>query len=146
MNVTVVFATLTGKTRLAAQVLATSFPHARAVRVDDLRAADVANADLVLVGTPTWNTGALPEAWTRALDEGATEVLEGHTLGFFGLGDSIAFPDTFGAAVAQLHDRLVSVIQKTVGPQLVIDYDNFPEAAADQLRQWAEHIRKDLLN
>merc|ERR550532_2897758 len=67
--------------------------------IGEIEAADLADYDGLIVGCPTWNTGAdeyrSGTAWDDVLDEIKELDLSGKTVAIFGCGDSQGYGDNF---------------------------------------------------
>merc|ERR1712060_267855 len=90
-----------------------------AVLVDDLEAADLEGYDGLIVGCPTWNTGAdeyrSGTAWDDLLDEIKGLSLSGKPVAVFGCGDSQAYGDNFCDGIEELHGVFADAGAKMVG-------------------------------
>ncbi len=71
--------------------------------------AELASADLIVVGSSTWNIGQLPSDWDMRLDELGTLDLRGKFLALFGTGDRRGYPDTYLDAL----DTIVRALEPT---------------------------------
>eukprot|EP00591_Stephanopyxis_turris_P010132 CAMPEP_0195511978 /NCGR_PEP_ID=MMETSP0794_2-20130614/4112_1 /TAXON_ID=515487 /ORGANISM="Stephanopyxis turris, Strain CCMP 815" /LENGTH=213 /DNA_ID=CAMNT_0040639687 /DNA_START=295 /DNA_END=932 /DNA_ORIENTATION=+ len=91
--------------------------------IDTLRgevAKSFGNHDAIVVGTPTWNTGADTERSGTGWDEiyyGEMQDLniDGKKVAVFGLGDSISYGENFADASGELHDVFQSLGSKMIG-------------------------------
>jgi len=144
MRIAILYGSTTGKTEAVAQMLQLHFPNADLLRVATSRASDLAKYDAVLLGTSTWGTGALQEDWRRRLTEFPAECLKGKILAFFGLGDKIAFPETFCAALSQL-DALYAPAASQVlgGTGLTLDDDNQGLLTEGKVAGWADRLKSE---
>merc|ERR1740127_108050 len=75
--------------------------------IDDLDGAAVAGFDGLIVGSPTWHTGADTErsgtAWDEFIYGDLTSLdLKGKKVAIFGLGDSSGYADNFCDAMDEL--------------------------------------------
>jgi flavodoxin I len=83
-------------------------------------AAEFSKHDALIVGTPTWNTGAETERSGTGWDEiyyGEMQNLElrGKKVAVFGLGDSVSYSDNYADASGELHDVFESLGCKMMG-------------------------------
>lgn len=129
---------------------------------------DMPDFDLVLLGMPTWNIGQMQRDWEVIFPEYDNLDLTGIPVGLFGLGDQVAYPDTFADALAFLADkvqergaRLVGRWDPAADPEgysfsgswalvegrfvgLVLDEINQPGATPERLRRWLAQIAAEL--
>merc|ERR1712151_1217578 len=82
-------------------------------------AEDFASYDGLIVGCPTWNTGAddyrSGTAWDDLLDEIKGVDLAGKPVAVFGCGDSQAYGDNFCDGIEELHETFKAAGAKMVG-------------------------------
>ncbi|KAF8064586.1 Flavodoxin [Scenedesmus sp. PABB004] len=114
----VVYTSAGGATRRAAELIAARLGAAAAGPPIDLAAlpgglADLAGLDGLIVGAPTYNTGAARQrsgtAWDDALCcERGLAALRGKPFAVFGLGDAARFKHSFADAIGELHDVLAA--------------------------------------
>merc|ERR1719190_217648 len=92
------FATQTGNTETVAGYIAEA-AGLEAADVGDYGAEDLAEFDGLIVGCPTWNTGAdeyrSGTAWDDLIDEIKEADLSGKKVAVFGCGDSEGYGDNF---------------------------------------------------
>jgi flavodoxin I len=109
------FGTSTGNTEEAADLIAASFPPGTVegpIDIDGIQgsvAEEFAKHDALIVGTPTWNTGADTERSGTGWDEiyyGEMQdlQLQGRKVAVFGLGDSVSYSENYADASGELHD------------------------------------------
>merc|ERR1711990_743139 len=137
-----------------------------AVDIGDLDGAGVAAFDGLIIGAPTWHTGADTErsgtAWDDFIYGDLTSCdLAGKKVAIFGLGDSSGYSDNFCDAMDELascfsgqgasiigsvdaggytYDESKSVSGgKFVG--LACDEDNEPEMSEDRVNAWVDQIK-----
>ena len=83
--------------------------------------------DGLIVGAPTWQTGADTDRsgtdWDARLDDIRALNLGGKPVAIFGLGDSAAYGDNFCDAIEELHDAFVKGGAKMVGYVPSGEYD-----------------------
>lgn len=83
------------------------------LQVEDVSVAEVMKHDSLIVGSPTWNTGADTErsmtAWDQWLyDELPKLDLKGKKLAIFGVGDQMGYTFNYCDAVGELHDTFAA--------------------------------------
>jgi flavodoxin I len=114
------FGTSTGGTETVASVIASEFGNGVAAgpfEIDTLKGnlqEKFNEYDCLLVGTPTWNTGADTERSGTGWDEmyyGEMQNLkiQGKKVAVFGLGDSESYCDNYADASGELHDVFESL-------------------------------------
>jgi len=99
------YATQTGNTETAATAIAEA-SGLEATDVSDYGAEDLLGYDGLIVGTPTWNTGAdeyrSGVAWDDLIDEIKGLDFSGKTVAVFGTGDSAGYGDNFCDGIEEI--------------------------------------------
>merc|ERR1719191_305223 len=112
------FGTQSGKTEEVAGMIATE-AGLEAQSVDDVSAGDLAGFDGLIVGAPTWHTGADEQrsgtTWDDYLEEIRGLDLCGKPVAVFGTGDSSSYGDNFCDAIEELHSAFEAAGAKMVG-------------------------------
>jgi len=112
------YATQTGNTETVAGYIAEE-TGLEAADVSEYGAADLAEFDGLIVGCPTWNTGAdemrSGTAWDDLLDEIKGTDFSGKTVAVFGCGDSGSYGDNFCDGIEELHETFKAAGAKMVG-------------------------------
>merc|ERR1719362_925192 len=125
-NVGLFYATQTGNTETAANAIAEA-AGLEATAVDDYGAADLAGYDGLIIGSPTWNTGAdeyrTGVAWDDLIDDIKGLDLKGKTVAIFGCGDSSGYADNFCDGIEELHSTFKAAGATMVGSVDSSDYD-----------------------
>merc|ERR1711985_224407 len=131
-------------------------------------AADLAGYDGLIVGLPTWNTGADSErsgtAWDEYLEEIKTLDLCGKPVAVFGVGDSVGYGDNFCDAIEELHNTFQAAGAKMIGyvPDsgyefyadsksvkdgkflgLPLDGDNESDMSEDRIKTWVDQLKAE---
>merc|ERR1739847_106704 len=87
--------------------------------IDDIGAEDLTGYDGLIVGCPTWNTGAdeyrSGTAWDDVIDEVKELDLAGKPVAIFGCGDSGAYGDNFVDGIEELHETFKAAGAKLIG-------------------------------
>jgi len=160
------FGTQTGKTEeCAGKIAAASGCEAKAI--DDVSAADLAGFDGLIVGAPTWNTGADEQrsgtTWDDYLEEIKGLDLCGKPVAIFGVGDSAGYGDNFCDAIEELHSTFSSAGAKMLGYVAASDYqhsdsksvqddkflglpldeDNEYDMTDDRVKKWVDQIKSE---
>lgn len=159
------YGSATGTTARVAQQIA------RLLDVDDKDVHNVASSapsavgayDVLVLGTSTWNSGALEKDWYDFLAGLEALDLRDKKVALFGCGDE-TMSDSFCSAVGVLHDRLQGTGAEFVAPYdtigyrfdksaakpgdaleaegLLLDEVNHPELTAPRLAGWTTLVRE----
>merc|ERR1719237_1266551 len=167
MAVGLVYSTTTGNTETVAGYIAEA-TGLSAVDIADLTGEGVAAFDGLIVGAPTWHTGADSErsgtAWDEFIYGDLTSIdLKGKKVAIFGLGDQAGYGDNFCDAMDELvtcfkgqgaevigswsaegYDHMESKSidgEKFVG--LPCDEDNQPELSEERVKGWIEQLKSE---
>lgn len=169
-SIGVFFGTSTGSTEEAADLISAEFGEAASepIDIDEVQgsvASEFAKFDSLVVGTPTWNTGADTERSGTGWDEiyySEMEALKiaGKKVAVFGLGDSISYGENFADATGELHDVFDSLGCKMIGYTstegyqhqdsksirgdsfcgLLLDAVNEEELSEDRVKNWVASL------
>merc|ERR1712078_588032 len=167
MAVGLVYSTTTGNTETVAGYIAAK-TGLEPVDIGDLDGAGVAAFDGLIIGAPTWHTGADSERSGTAWDDfiyGDLESIDlaGKKVAIFGLGDSSGYGDNFCDAMDELktcfegrgatvigsvatdsyeYEESKSVADgKFVG--LACDEDNQPDLSEERVNAWIDQIKSE---
>jgi len=166
----VFFGSVTGHTGEMADSLIDALGEAEPVDVGDIdSAADLSAFDALIVGVPTWHTGADTErsgtAWDSFIDDiKGMDSLKGKPCAVFGCGDSVGYSDNFCDAIEEVHDAFEGAGCKMIGytdPStydfgesksvrdgkflgLPLDYENEYDECADRIDKWVAQIRTEM--
>merc|ERR1712050_392471 len=134
MNVGLFYSTSTGNTETVAEYIAEE-GGLEAVDVGDISPSDLAGFDGLIVGAPTWHTGADTErsgtAWDEILGEIKGIDLSGKPVAVFGCGDSAGYGDNFCDGIEELHETFKAAGAKMIGKVDSSGY-NHEESKSDQ--------------
>jgi len=112
------YATQTGNTETVAGTIADA-AGIEAADAGEISAEDLAGYDGLIVGCPTWNTGAdeyrSGTAWDDLLDEIKGIDLAGKPVAVFGCGDSQGYGDNFCDGIEELHETFAAAGAKMMG-------------------------------
>merc|ERR1711904_491169 len=112
------YATQTGNCETAATAIAEA-SGLEATDVSEYSAEDLAGYDGLIVGAPTWNTGAdeyrTGVAWDDLIDEIKGLDLGGKPVAVFGCGDSAGYGDNFCDGIEEIHSTFEAAGAKMVG-------------------------------
>jgi flavodoxin I len=158
------FATQTGNTETVAGIIADK-AGAEAMDAGEISAEDLAGYDGLIVGCPTWNTGAdeyrSGTSWDDLLDDIKGVDLKGKPVAVFGCGDSQGYGDNFCDGIEELHETFAAAGAKMVGYVdagayqhaeskstrgdkflgLPLDQDNEDEMTEDRIASWVTQIK-----
>jgi len=158
------FGTQTGKTEEVAGVIGEA-AGLEATDIGEVSAEDLAGYDGLLVGVPTWHTGADEQrsgtTWDDYLDEIKGLDLCGKPVAVFGAGDSMGYGDNFCDAIEELHSTFEAAGAKMLGYTdasgyqhaesksvkdgkflgLPLDQDNEDDMTQDRVNTWIEQIK-----
>lgn len=128
------YGTQTGKTEEAASTIA-SAAGLEATDIGDISAGDLAGYDGLIVGAPTWHTGADEQrsgtTWDDYLDEIKGLDLCGKPVAIFGVGDSMGYGDNFCDAIEELHSTFSAAGAKMLGYVGASDYQHTESKSVD---------------
>lgn len=161
----------TGKTRKIAKAIKKRFDDetmADAVNVNKATAEDVAQYQLLLLGTSTQGEGLLPglsadcesESWEEFLPKLEGVDFTGKTVALFGLGDQVGYSDNFLDAMGIIYQFVTARGAKVVGTWstdgyefdsseavvdgkfvgLALDLDNQNDQTDERLNTWLKQI------
>merc|ERR1719335_1821248 len=123
-----------GKTEEVAEMIAGE-AGLEAKDISEMSAGDLAGYDGLIVGTPTWNTGADEQrsgtAWDDLLEEIRGTDLCGKPVAVFGTGDSVSYGDNFCDAIEELHSTFAAAGAKMLGAVDSSGYEH-DESKSDQ--------------
>ncbi len=160
-----------GSTMGNTEELANSLAEALGISEDDVKNVseasieDMADYDVLLLGSSTWGCGDLQSDWEDIIENIQGDALAGKKVAIFGTGDSSSYADTFCNAMSAIanaataagatlignavdasdyeYDESESVIDgKFVG--LAIDEENEPEKTDERIAAWVKAIKEAL--
>jgi len=112
------YATQTGNTESVASTIAEK-AGVDAVDIGEIEVADLAGYDGLIVGCPTWNTGAdefrSGTAWDDVVDDIKGLDLDGKPVAVFGCGDSQSYGSNFCDGIEELHETFAASGAKMMG-------------------------------
>jgi len=128
MNALLLYSTTTGNTETCAGYIAAE-TGLEAADIADVSDDDIAGADALICGAPTWHTGADEQRsgteWDSFLYERLPNLdLSGKTIAIFGLGDQAGYGDNFCDAMGELYDLMTAKGAKCVGATSTDGYDH----------------------
>ena len=139
-KISVIYGSTTGTTEAVAAKVAAAHG-ADAVNVNDAD-ADAVDADLLVLGVPTWGVGDLQDDWAARLDA-LKAAFAGRKVAVFGLGDSIGFADTFCAAAETLAAAARDAGATLVGDVLKLDESNESDKTDGRIAEWTAKVKAE---
>lgn len=76
------------------------------IDVAKLTKEQVAEAEVLLLGSSTWGDGELQDDWYDGIKTLKSAGLQGKTVAIFGCGDSASYPDTFCDAMSEIYKEI----------------------------------------
>jgi flavodoxin I len=114
----VFFSTQTGNTETVAEMIGEA-AGAEPTEIGEIDMEDLAGYDGLIVGCPTWNTGAdemrSGTSWDDLLEDIKGVDLSGKPVAVFGCGDSGSYGDNFCDGIEELHDTFEAAGAKMIG-------------------------------
>ncbi len=167
MKIALVFGTSTGNTEATAGLIRDklSVDELALLDVEGVRASQLTDYDVLILGSPTLGEGELQPDWFDLDEEVADTDLSGTKAVFFGLGDQEGYPDTYQDAMGMLHERFSDAgaevgfgYTETSGHDfeasqaiidgkfcgLAIDEDNQSELTEQRVENWVAQLRQEL--
>jgi len=136
--------------------------------IDDVtEAKDFEGFDGLIVGAPTWNTGADEQrsgtSWDDFLEDISGLSLSGKKVAVFGVGDSAGYGDNFCDAIEELHSTFAAAGAEMVGATssegyshteskseadgkflgLPLDQDNESDMTEDRVSKWVDQLKSE---
>lgn len=162
------FSTSTGKTEEVADLIQEAMGTDAPKDIADVDVSSLASFDGLIVGAPTWNTGADTErsgtSWDDVLGNISGLDLKGKPVAVFGLGDSIGYGEYFCDAMEELYSTFKATGAKMVGHWpadgyqhedskallgdghfcgLALDQDNEDDKTEERIQAWAAQLKKE---
>jgi len=160
------FATQTGNTEAAAAAIAEA-TGLEATDIGEMSSSDLAEYDGLIVGTPTWNTGAdefrSGTTWDDYLEELRELDLSGKPVAVFGCGDSQGYADNFCDAIEEMYSTFKAAGAKMIGSVdssgytfeesksvqdgkflgLALDQDNEDDRTEGRVSDWVAQLKSE---
>merc|ERR1719145_439284 len=142
------YSTTTGNTETAAGYIADA-TGLEAVDIGDASADDIAACDSLIIGAPTWHTGADEErsgtAWDEFLYGDLTSIdLTGKKVAIFGMGDQSGYADNYCDAMDELATCFEKQGATIVGMVSTDGYDHEdskPDLSEERAKNWVAQIK-----
>jgi flavodoxin I len=165
MKAALLYSTTTGNTETAAGYIAEA-TGLEAVDIGDVDVATINECDSLIIGAPTWHTGADSErsgtAWDEFLYGDLTSLdLKGKKVAIFGMGDQAGYADNYCDAMDELESCFKAQGAEIVGAWptagyeheesksvrgdnfvgCAFDEDNQPDQSEERAKAWVEQIK-----
>ena len=160
------YASSTGNTADVAQEIASKLGNIPCIDIGDDGITSINEYDKVILGTPTWGEGELPDDWLDVWDEFTQIDFSNKTVALFGLGDQDGYGDYFLDGMGLIYEVLVKNNVKVIGEWgisdeyyhedsmavqgekfvgLALDEDNQEELTPSRIELWCQEIKGDIL-
>ncbi|MCR4592816.1 MAG: flavodoxin FldA [Bacteroidaceae bacterium] len=117
----VIYGSSTGTCEAIAEKIASKLG-CKAINVQDLTAADIAENQNLILGTSTWGAGEMQDDWYDGLKTLQNADLKGKTIAFFGCGDAWSYSDTFVGGMGELYNGINDSGARFIGSVNTTDY------------------------
>mmetsp|Transcript_57318 Transcript_57318/g.104698 ORF Transcript_57318/g.104698 Transcript_57318/m.104698 type:complete len:272 (-) Transcript_57318:279-1094(-) len=169
MSVGLYYSTSTGNTETVAEYIAGAAGVEDWKDIGDADDGEVEGHDSIIVGAPTWHTGADSERSGTSWDEWLYNTLpnmdlSGKKVAIFGVGDSGSYSDNYCDAAGELYDQFTArgakvfgmtpsdegydytesksvVDNKFVGR--MFDEDNYSDESEERAKAWVEQLKSE---
>jgi len=162
------YSTSTGNTETIAGYIAEAAGGLECNDIGDASDEDITGADALIVGAPTWHTGADEQRSGTSWDDWLYDTLpnldlEGKKVAVFGCGDQASYSEYYCDAAGELYDQFTAkgatiygmtstdgydhedskaeVDGKFVG--LLCDEDNQYDMSEDRAKAWVEQLKEE---
>lgn len=165
-KISLFFGTTTGKTEGIADLIVDEFNGIPITSKDISKASldDLVAADVIIIGSPTWDIGQLQSDWESVYDDLDKLDFSGKKVAYFGTGDQYGYADNFMDAIGILEEKISSRGGKTIGywsidgyefnqsravrdnkfVGLAIDEDNQSELTEKRVKSWVSQLKQEL--
>lgn len=121
MKIGIFYATTTGNTTDVAQTIKEKLGNEAddPKEITEISPADLTQYDTIVVGAPTWNTGADDQRSGTEIDDFIYDLddvnLAGRSVAVFGLGDAVGYGEYFCDAIGEIHDQFACTGARMIG-------------------------------
>jgi len=169
MSVGLYYSTSTGNTETVAEYIADKTGIEGWNDIADVETDEVLAHDAIIIGAPTWHTGADKERSGTSWDEWLYDTLpdmdfSGKKVAIFGVGDSAGYGDNYCDATGELYDCFTAKGAKIYGMTpaedgieytesksvrdgkfvaKAFDEDNFSDMSEDRVSEWLEQLKSE---
>jgi flavodoxin I len=169
MSTGLYYSTSTGNTETVAEYIANAAGVEDWKDIADAEDGEVAGHDSIIVGAPTWHTGADSERSGTSWDEWLYDTLPnldltGKKVAIFGVGDSSGYGDNYCDATGELYDCFTGKGAKVFGATpsdtgfdyteskgvvdgkfvgVVFDEDNYGDESEARANAWVDQLKSE---
>lgn len=165
-KVTIIYGSTTGSTEKVAKLIAKQLGDQVSAILDikDATTDDFNKAEVLFLGTSTWDEGELQEDWVSFEGELDSVDFSGKKVALFGTGDQIGYADHFVGGLIKLYDRAKQGGAEIVGlwptegyefdhsealvdgkfAGLAIDEDNQSSETEPRVKAWVSQVLAEL--
>merc|ERR1712194_699893 len=161
------YSTSTGNTETAAGYIAEAFS-VEAEDIGDAEDAAISGASSLVIGAPTWHTGADEQRSGTSWDDWLYDTLpnvdiDGKSIAIFGMGDRQSYGDNYCDAAGELYDLFTAKGAKVFGLTstdgydhtdskairddkfvgLMLDEDNQYDMSEDRVTAWVAQLKEE---
>jgi flavodoxin I len=160
LNIGVFYGSDSGNTKKVAKMIAAKLGKT-AKDIADTDPDELETFDLLILGTPTVNSGELQSDWDYVLDDIEDLDLSNTRVALFGLGDQMEYGDSFLDAMLDIYEACEEADAKIIGEWsttgynhtdsraendghfigLALDMDRQPELTESRVDKWLEQLR-----
>lgn len=158
------FGSTNGTTEDVAGSIKSAFGEADVHEISSDISAQVADYDVIILGTSTWGDGDLQDDWDENIDELDSADFSGKKVALFGLGDQEGYSDTFLDGMGTIYEKVTAGGGTVIGAWptdgyeytastaevdgrfvgLAIDEDNQSDQTEDRVKQWVEQLKGEM--
>lgn len=168
-GVGVYYSSSTGNTETVAEYIATAAGGLDFNDIADAKDSELESLDAIIVGAPTWHTGADEQRSGTSWDDWLYDTLpnlkmEGKKIAVFGVGDQESYSDNFCDAAGELYDLFLDKGCKMYGKTssdgyahvaskalvsdnqfcgLMFDEDNEYDLSEDRAKNWISQLKEE---
>merc|ERR1712013_56772 len=167
MSVGLYYSTSTGNTETVAEYIATRTGIEDYKDIADADEAEILGHEAIIVGAPTWHTGADTErsgtSWDEILEEIKGIDLSGKPVAVFGCGDAAGYSDNFCDAIEEIYETFKATGAKMIGSVdasaytydesksivdgkflgLATDEDNESDLSEERVKAWLSQLKTE---
>merc|ERR1719389_449248 len=169
MSVGLYYSTSTGNTETVAEYIANAAGVEDWKDIGDAEDGEVTGHDSIIVGAPTWHTGADQERSGTSWDEWLYNTLpnldfSGKKVAIFGVGDSGSYSDNYCDAAGELYELFTGKGAKVFGMTpsdegydytesksvvddkfvgRMFDEDNYSDESEERAKAWVEQLKSE---
>ncbi|MEM7735539.1 MAG: flavodoxin [Deinococcota bacterium] len=160
------YGSTTGATEKDAQMIQDTFNAkmpdlVEAFEIGSTEVEKMAEYDYLIIGSSTWDEGALQENWDAKFEELDDLDMSSKSVAIFGLGDQVGYPDNYCDAIGILGNKLAEQGANLVGftdvsedydfdeslgvkegqfMGLALDEDNQNDLTEERVEKWVEQL------